>query len=99
MKIKQKTRDKYARYLGLCREDEPRPLPSERVAMDPDGVIALVAFHLWESEGRKVSTCEPEILEKYIQGKRWHGVTVESVAEAHSWGEALDDGRNRRGTT
>lgn len=81
MRIKQKTLEKYARFLSLCREDEPRPLPEEQVPMDAGGVAAVEAFHLIESEGRRVGTREPLMLEKYIQGKRWHGVTVESVAE------------------
>lgn len=81
MKIKQRARDKYVRYLSLCRDDEPRPL--RQLALTEGGRSALEAFHIWESTGTSVPTSEPLLLEKYRQGKIWHGVTVAAVAEAY----------------
>lgn len=83
MKIRQKARDKYAWYLGLCRPDEPRPLPAEKIPMAWDGHNAPRCFHVFESTGIMEPCMEPELLERYIQGKSWHGVTVEMVAECY----------------
>lgn len=79
MKIKPKTREKYARFLSLTREDEPRPLA--RIPMDEKGVTAIEAFHAHESWGKVLPTREPLLLERYYAGKQWHGVTVQMVAE------------------
>lgn len=80
MKIRKRALEKYARFLSLTRDDEPRPLSKE--PMVKYGVRALEAFHLFESCGTRVATCEPLLLERYKQGKEWHGVTVAMVAES-----------------
>lgn len=85
MKIKQSTREKYDWYRSLCRDDEPQPLPAERAVMVENGLLAIDAFHLQESTGKIAVTREPEELARYRQGKRWHGVTVEQVAEAFAF--------------
>jgi len=82
MKISDTAKEKYAWYLSLCREDEPRPLLSERIELDTNGVSAIEAFHVFESTGKMPGTHEPILLEKYVQGKKWHGVTVEMCADS-----------------
>lgn len=79
MKIKQKTRDKYARFLSLPRADEPRPL--ERIVQDESGHSAIDCFHALESRGEMMPCREAVLLERYLAGKAWHGVTVAMVAE------------------
>ena len=79
MKIRQETQQKYAWYLSCSRPDEPRPL--EKIPMDLSGASAIEAFHLIESQGCQPPTREPLLLERFIKGKEWHGVTVKNVAE------------------
>jgi hypothetical protein len=79
MKIKRRFLEKAAWFLSLTRPDEPRPLARESLALE--GVSALEAFHALESHGRRMPTREPELLERYLAGKIWHGVTVENCAE------------------
>lgn len=79
MKIKQSTREKYAYFLSCTRPDEPRPL--NRIAMVADGKTAIECFHIFESTGELPACREPELLERYLKGKEWHGVTVQTVAE------------------
>lgn len=81
MKIRGEARDKYAWYLSLCRDDEPRPV--DKIPMDPKGLSGMEAFHVRESQGLELPTREPELLEKFLQGKKWHGVTVQMVAESY----------------
>jgi hypothetical protein len=80
VKIKQKVRDKYAWYLSLARESEPRPLI--KVPYDETGVSAILSFHCYETYGGLEVTNEPLLLERYLAGKVWHGVTVQNVAES-----------------
>ena len=81
MKISTEAREKYAWYLSCTREDEPRPLPADRIAFAEAGVDAIEAFHIFESTGKLVPTKAPLLLERYRAGKVWHGVTVAMVAE------------------
>jgi hypothetical protein len=80
MKIKKSTQDKYKWYLNLCRNDEPRPL--QLIPLASGGVTAIESFHCFESTGKQLPTKEPLLLEKYMQGKVWHGVTVENVSKS-----------------
>jgi hypothetical protein len=80
MKIKQRARDKYEWYFSMCRIDEPRPL--SQIPFDANGLSAVECFHAIESTGTSPSCREPILLEKYIQGKVWHGVTVETISNS-----------------
>jgi hypothetical protein len=83
MKLKQSTIDKYNWYLSMTLQNEPRPL--QPVEYSINGLSAIELFHIQESTGRrtahKLGTKEPELFERYVQGKIWHGVTVKSVSE------------------
>lgn len=81
MKIKKSARQKYEWYLSCTRADETRPLPLSQQAECPNGVTAIESFHNFESHGRLLPTREPLLLERYIKGKEWHGVTIKTVAE------------------
>ena len=79
MRIRRQFRDKAAWFLGLTREDEPRPI--QRIPHNPAGMSALEAFYYNESRGWFVETREPLLLERYLAGKMWHGVLVANCAE------------------
>lgn len=67
----------------MTLQNEPRPL--QPVEYSINGLSAIELFHIQESTGRrtahKLGTKEPELFERYVQGKIWHGVTVKSVSE------------------
>lgn len=77
-KIKQRTREKYARFLELGAGSTRR---LERVPMDDLGGSAEACFHLMESQGQRAPCREPDLLEQYLTGKEVHGITVNLVAE------------------
>lgn len=79
MKIKKATAEKYAYLLSLTRADEPRPI--EREKNDANGQTALACFHVLESTGERLPCREPELLERYLSGKKTHGITVGMAAE------------------
>ena len=49
--------------------------------MCEDGQTAIVCFHTYESTGKIPPCREPELLERYLAGKAWHGVTIANCAE------------------
>lgn len=51
------------------------------VTMDPDGYSAAECFHARETYGVTPPCREPELLQRAINGKEWHGLTVTMVAE------------------
>jgi hypothetical protein len=79
VRIKPKTREKYDYYFSLS--DSVRPLPADRVPFDAHGISGVQCFHQLESEGRCWYCNEPESLERYMEGKERHGMTVDMVAE------------------
>jgi len=64
-------------YFSQC-EDVIRHLPTP---MDPDGFTALECFHQRESTGEILPCREPELLDRALNGKEQHGLTVTMIAE------------------
>lgn len=76
MKISKNAREKF-KYFSQC-EDSKRSI---ELKFDSNGLTALECFHIYESTGELLSTKEPELLSKALNGKEWHGLTVTMCAE------------------
>lgn len=73
--------------MSLTREDEPRPLV--KIKEDQNGKSAIECFHSIESCGKSIPCKEPLLLERYLTGKMWHGVTVENLVAGLKEGTLL----------
>jgi len=76
LKVSNKSRAKFD-YFSQC-EDALR-LP--QTSMVEDGYSAMECFHALESTGSKLPCREPELLDRALNGKEQHGMTVTMVAE------------------
>lgn len=76
MKISKNAREKF-NHFSQCKDNKR----SIELQFDSNGLTALECFHIFESTGELLSTKEPELLTRALNGKEWHGLTVTMCAE------------------
>jgi hypothetical protein len=76
IKPSRRSEEKF-KFFSQC-EDVLRLPPTD---MCLDGESALVCFHAKETYGETLPCCEPGLLDRALNGKEQHGMTVTMVAE------------------
>ena len=87
-----KFREVFDYYVRLG--DDPKPahfsvLKNEgiEIVLDKEGASSIEASWVFETYGKKdIRTTEPNLVAKFLDGKKWHGVNVEN------WSESIIEG-------
>lgn len=76
MKISKKAKEKFEYF-----KQGQNSLTLEQILLDPNGYSALECFNSFESTGKYLPCKEPEELQKALNGKATHGISVNMLAE------------------